>query len=322
MVTEKYEQTEGNKEEEIEEWCPPSPQSHIDISEEVPKKKIRRSKRRKTLPRYIVYKELSEREETKLTTRQLMMVMRKKGIITEGIKELDKETKSIFPGVIPERKHSTQITDTEIIDQSEITEITKEPVKIRIRIEEVKDISKQLVCSNLEGIITEENQKELLKRDIKKKNKKITVKIRINSESTLQSHSPCTHFLQTPSKHKNTPEKEVIPKYFKENICVSNTLKDSFLFKMPFLQKSILSSSDNILSSLMYSDLLESIRSEISQHTCPVRTLLSSISKKLVSVINNPRENIHMQNEEAFRRVCLSFKNIIQNRKECCTHNK
>ncbi|KAI5136090.1 hypothetical protein NEAUS04_1133, partial [Nematocida ausubeli] len=85
-----------------DDYCPPSPQSHIDFDEVIIRK--RKTKKRKTLPKYVVYKDLTERDEVKLTPRQLLMIMKKKGIITEGIMELDKETKEICSVGIPKKK--------------------------------------------------------------------------------------------------------------------------------------------------------------------------------------------------------------------------
>ncbi|KAI5134002.1 hypothetical protein NEAUS06_1012 [Nematocida ausubeli] len=98
-----------------DDYCPPSPQSHIDFDEVIIRK--RKTKKRKTLPKYVVYKDLTERDEVKLTPRQLLMIMKKKGIITEGIMELDKETKEICSVGIPKKKRLNttpkKVTDKE-----------------------------------------------------------------------------------------------------------------------------------------------------------------------------------------------------------------
>ncbi|KAH9385835.1 uncharacterized protein NEMAJ01_0731 [Nematocida major] len=85
--------------EEAYEECPPSPISHIEI-EEIPVKK-RKTRRRKTLPKYVRHKELMERDANSLTPRQLLMIMKKKGEVTETVLELERETKQLLNKILP-----------------------------------------------------------------------------------------------------------------------------------------------------------------------------------------------------------------------------
>ncbi|OAG28920.1 hypothetical protein NEDG_01059 [Nematocida displodere] len=98
---------ECSKEEKLqwEDNCPPSPQSFLDIEEVQAPKKTRR--RKKGLPKYVKYKELVERDLAKLTPRQLLMVLRQKGIETESIQAIDAETQQLFPGLLPTKRKTT-----------------------------------------------------------------------------------------------------------------------------------------------------------------------------------------------------------------------
>ncbi|KAI5192429.1 hypothetical protein NEMIN01_2016 [Nematocida minor] len=434
-----------------EECCPPSPQSHLDMEDVIAKKKpLRKSKRRKTLPKYVKYKDLSEREETKLTPRQLMMVMRKKGIITDGIKELDRETKIVCPGAIPDRKskknlveefstyanmqsaleckvsmqnamngHAPQSTkavleniadismddkttgENKWIESSGEDQITRTedspstmlslPEKLTIlfkrvdcekeserRINEEDRLSRNITDKKKRSKTSTASKKELKIKmaDMEEKRKSLRIRIKLDEkqkERKSQSHS--LDALIDASNNHSAPVSDNLSHHKKESELssnnntvisarVANTKNNKETFSADnsgveeiknanngehaeIIQESlpVQKIADNICEPLhiypapqkpssdllpasslstkfvnkdSYVGLLGSIQREMSMHTCPVRTLLASISKRLGAVVKNPQENAHMHNQDAFKRVVLSFRNIVQHRENCC----
>ncbi|KAI5185873.1 hypothetical protein NEHOM01_1123 [Nematocida homosporus] len=109
---------------EVFDTCPPSPQSFLDLAEgsegfvatdeclvdglvvsnRVTKTGKSSKRKKKGLPKYVKHKELYERDYSKLTQRQLLMVLRQQGLETETIKEWDKETKLLLPGTLAEKR--------------------------------------------------------------------------------------------------------------------------------------------------------------------------------------------------------------------------
>ncbi|KAI5139851.1 hypothetical protein NEAUS07_2654, partial [Nematocida ausubeli] len=78
--------------------------------------------------------------------------------------------------------------------------------------------------------------------------------------------------------------------------------------------------STESITALGIGALLAKVQKEISLHTCPVRTLLMSVEKRLSAVVSSPREHIHMRSPEALQRASQSYENITQSRTKCCVH--
>ncbi|OAG33304.1 hypothetical protein NEIG_01789 [Nematocida sp. ERTm5] len=340
-----------------DDCCPPSPQSHIDFDETIIKK--RRTKKRKTLPKYVVYKDLTEREETKLTPRQLLMIMKKKGIITDGVKELDRETTEIFPGVIPCRKNKKE--ENSVDSSEEMPEITVAPEKrindkkktITDKLQEVKekksikkkeknsemaDISKNKEKSCIETVKT----RIRIEKGIVKKILEETSDVKVMAKEAEKGSSV------EPLKHVNIKISAESPKLLKTNENKNNIIPEKSITEPPvdiikrvdpfrIIVKMRLLPSDNKIKHEncgsvviqvsqgieetkyeVYAELLADMKREIAQHTCTIRPLLSSIIKRLSTVLERPGEHAHMATTDALQKVVMTYKNITQNRKHCC----
>lgn len=257
-----------------EEMCPPSPQSHIDIEELRPMKTIRKRtrKRRKTLPKYVKYTDLTERDTNKLTPRQLLMVMKKKGLLTETVEEIDKETKDMFSRMGSNKKERPEKNNPGIHkEQKEEKEINL-PTEIRIRMK-LEEMPPQKPCSYsaLGGATGSSSQKML--------NRPTLINIKLKEPAETEKH---------------------------------------FTPKLLYKSKREVDLPENSL----YFSLLLDVQKELTQHICSVRPLLFSISKKLDALVNHKEEHSHMQTREAWHRISLSFRNILQNRENCCKNSK
>ncbi|KAI5128453.1 hypothetical protein NEPAR04_2383 [Nematocida parisii] len=343
-----------------DDCCPPSPQSHIDFDETIIKK--RRTKRRKTLPKYVVYKDLTEREETKLTPRQLLMIMKKKGIITDGIKELDRETTEIFPGVIPCRKNKKE--ENSVDSNEEMPEIAvapekrindkkktiadktdklqevkeKESIKKKEKNSEMADISKNEEKSSIETVKT----RICIEKGMVKKILEETSDVKVMAKEAEKGSS------EEPLKHVNIKISPESPKLLKTIENKNNIIPEKSITEPPadiikrvdpsrIIVKMRLLPSDNkikhvncssviiqVLQSIeetkyeVCAELLADMKREIAQHTCTIRPLLSSIIKRLSTVLERPGEHAHMATADALQKVVMTYKNITQNRKHCC----
>ncbi|KFG25301.1 uncharacterized protein NESG_02072 [Nematocida ausubeli] len=380
-----------------DDYCPPSPQSHIDFDEVIIRK--RKTKKRKTLPKYVVYKDLTERDEVKLTPRQLLMIMKKKGIITEGIMELDKETKEICSVGIPKKKrlnttpkkvtdkehtinrHSTGEEETTSCSNREETTTSREDscreesILVSAKQENTSDkenTSREDSNTKKEEILVISSKEETaanLKHKETSKHKEATVSTSSNKKETSNHKETTTNLKQKdtpvisskkeatiststnkkedavktslnihacPLDYSSVPPENTAEYYDRQNVFLGHATKldENIIHPQDAYDRVSSSQTKNIpaveileaqkstesITALGIGALLAKVQKEISLHTCPVRTLLISVEKRLSAVVSSPREHIHMRSPEALQRASQSYENITQSRTKCCVH--
>ncbi|KAI5191048.1 hypothetical protein NECID01_1278 [Nematocida sp. AWRm77] len=268
--------------QEHTEECPPSPVSFYDMGSVSPKKpKARR--RKKGLPKYVKYKTLEETDMEKLTPRQQVLMLKKRGMYADPVQQSLPLAFSPVPSLEKTELSTLCASVQDTINASqEIVPVKKEYAVL----DKSEHFGIDFLCENQFISMSASSSPTQAQEDGSSSARIVSRAASLcagsaapNTKASFVEASQRAERLHT--EQRSTPiKKKIYPKTYKE--------------------------------------LVSLLEKEVSLHTCPLRKLLATLFMQVSQISAVKTEHAHKRNPHALKQFSSVFYNITQTRHFCC----